>query len=657
MPKIKDEFISILGVEKIINLDYPKPSRHDVEQAYVLVNTWALLFKEYNLVFAEDLISLLNFHGLREVIRIAQCFAEIVITTLNNGDDSLELGIDFGAPETRRAFAVFRNFASVALTPVHNESAAQLAAKCLQCLRYPKRFAYNDDTSLSDAAVSALLSTNRRIKRINRQGIPYWMEKRLRLIGATILRNFKMAEIATIPRGRIGDAIGANTKAQKAQLLSTRYSLLGDINMHNTDLERGRYPEEFDSRWISVHTRQGYKPTRVYNKLYRIPTKVPRTFCKIVAVPKNYKSARTIGMEEIDRQLVLGRIGDGIRTCLENHKGKYATAGRITINDQSRNQLMSLKASLTGALATVDLSAASDSLSFPIVEAVLGRDIFRLVLPFRSNYLDHGARTLAHIFSTMGSRITFPLECLTFWCILMVARDFLKTFGIDTPLDDYSVYGDDIICPTDAYETVVDLLNICGFIVNDEKSFGHGYFRESCGCEYYKGIDLHSIYWPRRDMNTDATGPLETMVALQHRLYQHQGASTFLERYIKSKKPSICYSEVGDNDAGIWRYAPPIEEVMIIPGNNSGKLFPDHDPCIGLARAEKRTVSTTVYPKTKISDEEQEYADICAYYEFLAFGPSYGSKLDELLRVSEPRDRRAYTHDSTTKLINRLIVD
>jgi hypothetical protein len=57
-----------------------------------------------------------------------------------------------------------------------------------------------------------------------------------------------------------------------------------------------------------------------------------------------------------------------------------------------------------------------------------------------------------------------------------------------------SVYGDDIIIPTYAYEHLIQLLTALGFVINRDKSFGTGAFRESCGADYYYGINVRPFF-------------------------------------------------------------------------------------------------------------------------------------------------------------------
>lgn len=57
-----------------------------------------------------------------------------------------------------------------------------------------------------------------------------------------------------------------------------------------------------------------------------------------------------------------------------------------------------------------------------------------------------------------------------------------------------SVFGDDIICPTDCAKSVTAALVFFGFKLNEEKSFVSGKFRESCGGDYFKGLDMRPHY-------------------------------------------------------------------------------------------------------------------------------------------------------------------
>lgn len=177
----------------------------------------------------------------------------------------------------------------------------------------------------------------------------------------------------------------------------------------------------------------------------------------------------------------------------------------INLNDQSINGNLARYGSLSGTLATVDLSSASDSVSFELVKRVLPTGWFEALHAFRTDQtiLPDGTVHTLQLFSTMGNGFTFELESLIFYSICRVVTRRMKIKG---PI---SVYGDDIIVPVEAYEPLCTALNTCGFIVNDAKSFHEGHFRESCGTYWYRGMNVKPFY---------LRGPLTKLTDLIHTL-------------------------------------------------------------------------------------------------------------------------------------------
>jgi hypothetical protein len=86
-------------------------------------------------------------------------------------------------------------------------------------------------------------------------------------------------------------------------------------------------------------------------------------------------------------------------------------------------------------------------------------------------------------FSSMGNGATFCIETLLFAaaCYAVGSKEF-------------SVYGDDVIIETELFEAYKALTGFLGFTINEEKSFTSGPFRESCGGDYYDGIDVTPVY-------------------------------------------------------------------------------------------------------------------------------------------------------------------
>lgn len=161
----------------------------------------------------------------------------------------------------------------------------------------------------------------------------------------------------------------------------------------------------------------------------------------------------------------------------------------INLNDQTRNQNLARIGSIDGSLATLDLSSASDRLSFGLVELLLPLNWFILLRDLRSPItLIDGDEHVNEMFSSMGNGFTFELESLIFYVIARACAYFRGISGV------ISVYGDDIICPSKLAADLWFVLPYLGFEVNTSKSFAEGPFRESCGGHYYNGDDITPFY-------------------------------------------------------------------------------------------------------------------------------------------------------------------
>jgi len=161
----------------------------------------------------------------------------------------------------------------------------------------------------------------------------------------------------------------------------------------------------------------------------------------------------------------------------------------INLNDQSINRSLARVGSITGELATLDLSSASDSVSESLVALLLPEIWFTLLDAVRCQVtIIDGEEHRNHMFSSMGNGFTFELESLLFYTLARATAFFTGTRGR------ISVYGDDIICPTDMSSSLIWVLQYFGFSINPEKSFVEGPFRESCGGHYHNGLDITPFY-------------------------------------------------------------------------------------------------------------------------------------------------------------------
>lgn len=200
---------------------------------------------------------------------------------------------------------------------------------------------------------------------------------------------------------------------------------------------------------------------------------------KLQFVPKNAKTYRSIVVEPCLNSMFQLGVCDYMADRLRR-------AG-IDITDQTLNQRLAREGSLTNALATLDLSSASDTVSTELVAHLLPVDWFLFLNRLRSSEVQYGEELIKlEKFSSMGNGFTFPLETLIFSSL---AAACCEQGDISTS------YGDDIIISTSAVPLLLEVLRASGFSVNTKKSYVEGPFRESCGKDYLLGFDIRPFYF------------------------------------------------------------------------------------------------------------------------------------------------------------------
>ena len=164
----------------------------------------------------------------------------------------------------------------------------------------------------------------------------------------------------------------------------------------------------------------------------------------------------------------------------------------INLNDQKINQDLAREGSISGELATIDLSSASDSVTKQLVIELLPFEWSSLLLDLRSpTTLVDGVSHENEMISSMGNAFTFELESLLFWVLTRACARFTGTQGR------VSVYGDDIICPVGLCDALEETFTFFGFTLNRDKSFWSGQFRESCGKHWFNGLDVTPFFVKR----------------------------------------------------------------------------------------------------------------------------------------------------------------
>jgi len=247
---------------------------------------------------------------------------------------------------------------------------------------------------------------------------------------------------------------------------------------------------------------------------------------KVVCVPKTYKTPRIIAIEptcmQYMQQGLLGAFVDAVQA-------DDIARQLIGWESSEMNNLLALKGSSDGSLATLDLSEASDRVSFRHVIKLMDRHpgLLSGVSACRSTkaeVLGTGIISLSK-FASMGSALTFPLESMVFLTVVLqgienASKAQLTANRIKRLVGRVRIYGDDIIVPVEYVSAVVESLEAHGLKVNSHKSFWTGKFRESCGKEYYDGTDV-SIVRVRRAIPHDRQHGEEILswISLRNQLY------------------------------------------------------------------------------------------------------------------------------------------
>lgn len=212
---------------------------------------------------------------------------------------------------------------------------------------------------------------------------------------------------------------------------------------------------------------------------------------QIIFVPKGIDKKRVVSAEPICNMYWQHAFSMSLDTMFQKDRRWH-----IDLHDQGHNQRLALHGSASMDYATIDLSAASDSVTLTLVKRVFeGIPALHDWLRCRTRYgtLPTGDTILLEKFAPMGSALCFPVECMVFSLIVQLANQMNH---VDTY---FRVYGDDIIVHRSIYDTVVNILEQLHFDVNYDKTFGpYSQFTESCGIECYRGTDVSPFRLPRK---------------------------------------------------------------------------------------------------------------------------------------------------------------
>ncbi|DAD51572.1 TPA_asm: RNA-directed RNA polymerase, partial [ssRNA phage Zoerhiza.2_13] len=258
---------------------------------------------------------------------------------------------------------------------------------------------------------------------------------------------------------------------------------------------------------------------------------------RVVHVPKTLRTPRIIAMEPAYMQYMQQAILQPMVEFLECKRVSGYTrdnlcSGFLGFTDQNPNRDLARQGSQEGDLATLDLSEASDRVHILHVEALLKRfpSLWEGVSATRStkaSVLPLGVDVYSlRKFASMGSALCFPIEAMVFLTTVFLGieaqlhttltRKIVRSFA-----GKVRVYGDDIIVPVDYVDSVLDALSRLGYKVNVNKSFWNGKFRESCGGDYFDGVDVTPIRFKEVfPQNRADVAQVESLVAFRNLVYE-----------------------------------------------------------------------------------------------------------------------------------------
>ena len=238
---------------------------------------------------------------------------------------------------------------------------------------------------------------------------------------------------------------------------------------------------------------------------------------RISTVPKNNDEERVINCEPFFNMVCQLNISQSIiKTLLKRYDYSKEHA-----QDIHRKMISDL------SYSTIDLSKASDSNWLAVVNWLYPKRFTSYLNQARSPVGSfRGEQHVFNMLSPMGNGFTFEVMTTT---LLALCR------GLDPTS---SVYGDDIVIRKEHSDLLLRALRVIGFIVNENKSFTDGLFRESCGAFFHDKRYLESFDFEYCQDVCDAVVAVNKLIQLRHIL-----SSKSEIRSLLNKVPPILLME------------------------------------------------------------------------------------------------------------------
>jgi hypothetical protein len=664
---------------------------------YILSNTWTMIWREFSphtwFRFRTKILT----QGLIPVIKEMQDEATRVTNSEELGPMARMLYSDIEVHSQVKGDARF--------TEEDHTYLGNVTSAVLLLLRYPKRFSPSNNDIIQRETIADFLNYENRTKLLQRRRTSLY-DYVVPFVKEVIKEMYDWGRITRkieqLYANRAGSGVllplstgaAADSRATLGDKLETLYTS-GEIPWY---FDQGMMGTRLKPRSISSATYLHEGIMRVsskgidWNNALRYKGGFPIIINKIPAViravPKSFKSSRIIAMDHTPALTVGLAIENIFRT-----EDACAKRPRINLEDQTINQRFAQLGSITGEIATLDASHASDLISKSLFTELFPASYVRLVTRLLPDKIIVNGKTRAlQMASTSGNTLTFRHETIVYSAIAQAAVRYYRMMvkGIpytqwceNTPESGYAwAYGDDTIVSSEAVDVAISFFEALGLKINVDKSYSAGPFRESCGADFFNGTNMSSLYYPRfpiigtikddkvtlytrayRDMyRGKIDNSLTMLIDLQKKVFPiSYDAARFLASIVTAAYPKVTYSEAGSVCTDLWDYVDAgryrkfptkyrIEHTgdRFIPRSDNFSFVKDGDAMSeapGDVREKfiraHRLDTLHCYPVVAHKDKrsytllQRTLYDWYRYTTFLKTGPSYSDPLLQLLQISD----------------------
>lgn len=356
---------------------------------------------------------------------------------------------------------------------------------------------------LNDLDVCALNDLRQICYLAYKMELPYKSKDEQKVINGFVATDGSLPELNNCP-GKVSEAIDLGNSLLQAVLSGFDPTDIQPMPGPGATADRMKPWEKYNPQCIyeQLETLYPFSEYFVLGKLhawdqyYSKPEALPvkkTGAARVILVPKDSRGPRLISAEPSSYMFIQKGLSSKLVDTVEKHP---LTKRRVNFTSQKINRRLALRGSIDGRYDTIDLSEASDRVSLELVKRLFkGTSLLGSLLATRTprTVLPSGETIKLRKFAPMGSALCFPIEALSFWALGAGLLHVYAGLPIRKAARMLYVYGDDIIMQHGYAPYLIWGFQKVGLKVNLPKSCLSGFFRESCGCDAYRGQDVTPI--------------------------------------------------------------------------------------------------------------------------------------------------------------------